>query len=176
MGAPSDTRLSTFMKVRFFSEYIRKDLPMNSGNRDDLRFDPVNLRLENGRGNSKANLLYYDRRRLINTSETLDLDGVLLNKWGFLLNYDAVKQLIIKNTEAVGGTSILDVTFKNERYLIGANGTRIVNEPGNKGIQAAVMSGSSEEGNITLTATGDVTYDIVIVGSDLEQSTSSSGV
>nr|NIQ15940.1 hypothetical protein [Candidatus Dadabacteria bacterium] len=62
-----------------------------------------------------------------------------------------------------------------DRYIIGAGGLALRIEPVSFGVQSTVSSSSQEEGNITITAVGSVSYDIIIIGASGEQS-SSSGV
>ena len=174
MGAPSDTSLTTFLRLILSTNYKRVDLPLTPDqNKDNINYS-FDISLTNGRGNDKANLQYNQRRTLKDASELLDLDGVLLNNWGQTLDYDAVKILIIKNRES-DQQRYLDVTFKNDRYIIGAGGMRVLVEPISFGVQSTVSSSSSEEGNITITAVGQVSYDLIIIGASGEQS-SSSGV
>lgn len=169
----SDTRLETRLRFNLSTTYRKTDQPTNpAGLKDNINYSDIAIAIANGRGLNKANLQYHSRRRLVNTTETLDLDGVLTNKWGEALNYDAVKVLVIRNRETVAGRT-LQANFKSEQYNIEARGSRIIVEPGNAGIQAITESGSQEEGLITLIATGDVTYDIFAIGSDMESSSTS---
>ncbi len=174
MGAPSDTKLTTFLRTVLSTKYKRTDVGLNPETlKDDLTFS-FDVNLVNGRGTDKANLQWYDRRTLVDDTELLDLDGVLTNKWNQILDFDAVKILLIKNRET-DQQRYLDVTFKNDRYIIGAGGLALRIEPVSFGVQSTVSSSSQEEGNITITAVGSVSYDIIIIGASGEQS-SSSGV
>lgn len=174
MAAPQDTNLRTFINVVLATQYKRTDIPtVPEGVRDNIDFTDIQHALENGNGDDRANLQFHTQRNLINTSETLDLDGVLTNKWGQTLDYDAVKALVIFNRETEDGREI-KVNFKDEQYNIGPQGSRTIIEPNSNGIASLVSSQSTEEGMITVVATGDVTYDIFIIGS-FRELTSSSG-
>lgn len=175
MGAPSDTKLVLQYRANIVTNYKRTDnsLSVSGGKtKDNIQYSDINHSFLNGRGDSRVNLQYHKRRRLINTTETLDLDGILKNVWEQTLNYDAVKFLLIKNRETTDNQYI-EVTFKHEHYFIGPGGSRIICEPQGCGMSPTSSSQSEEEGMITITAKGDVTYDIIIVGSDAEKSSSS---
>ena len=172
MGAPSDTSLTTKFRATLATKYKRTDLPLNdTGITDDIKY-LFDLTLTNGRGTNKANLQWSSRRQLVDSTELIDPDGVLTNNWGQTLDYDAVKIIIIKNRET-DQERYIDVTFKNERYIIGANGARIIIEPVSFGVQSTVSSSSGEEGSLSVTAVGSVTYDIIIIGASGEESSSS---
>ncbi len=146
---------------------------------DNLNVD-FSQGLTNGSGLEKADLQWYDRRQLINSSEVLNLDNILTNNWGDVLDFDAIKILIIHNRESdlieppgpgyAGNDKNLLVLFKSERYNIGPGGVRTVIEPSTRGIPAIVASGSEEEGAITISSSANVTYDIIIIGSQDESS------
>jgi hypothetical protein len=173
MGAPSDTLLQSFLRVNLSTQYKRSDLPLNLTNsKDDLSFNDISHILTNGRGKDKANLQHYSRRRLINATEVIDIDGGLTNVWGHTLNYDAVKQLLIYNRETALDR-YLEVTFKNERYYIGPQGYRVAGEPYHGGIEAITSSGSAEEGALTIASNADISFDLIVIGSSGESSSSS---
>lgn len=171
MGAPSDTKLTTFLRTIFTTKYLRTDLSANQEAKDDLQY-VFEANFTNGRGTDKANLQWSSRRTLVDNTELLDPDGILTNLWGHILDYDAVKILIIKNRET-DPQRYLDITFKNDRYIIGAGGHLIKSEPISFGVQSTTSSSSFEEGNITITAVGSVSYDIILIGASGEQSSSS---
>jgi len=174
VGAPSDVTLKTNVKFALSTQYKKTDQSLNAQNLADNLSIRLGFLLGNGAGKDKGNLQWYSTRRLVNTSETLDPDGVLTDNFGNSLNYDAVKVMLIRNLETASGR-FLQVTFKSERYNIGPSGYRAIYEPFNGGIEAFTLSDSEEEGLISLTSNADITYDIVLIGSHAESS-SDSGV
>lgn len=174
MAAPQDTNLRSFLTVVLATQYKRTDINTSpEGVRDNIDFNDIQHVFENGNGDDRANLQFHSRRNLIDTTELLDLDGILTNKWGQTLDYDAVKIIVIRNRETEDGREI-KVNFKDEQYNIGPGGSRTIVEPNSNGIASLVSSGSTEEGQMTVVATGDVTYDLFIIGS-FRELTSSSG-
>lgn len=170
MTTPSDTLLSSKSRFSLNATYKRTDLPGIDKQTINLN---GNFTWDNGAGKDRANLLYLAKRRLISSSEELDLDGILTNNWGQTLNYDSVKFIWLKNLETTSGR-YLQFTFKSERGNIGALGYRVIVEPDNPGITAFTASGSAEEGVITLTSNADITYEIAIIGSHAESSSTGS--
>lgn len=171
MGAPSDTNLNVKTSLVIRSNYKRTDLPVGQKAIDNQVFRD-NIELTNGAGKNKANLIYRDTRTLVNSTEYLDLDGILTNLWGHTLNFDAVKELWFRNKQTEEDR-YLEVHFKNERYYIGPKGVRYVLEPYNQGIVPIVSSQSAEEGQIIVSTNAQVTYELGIVGSHAESSSSS---
>jgi hypothetical protein len=177
MGAPADTNLTVqTIRVTLATIYKRIDKPVVPQDvADNIEYVDISKQLVNGRGTDKANLQYHSRRRLVDASETFDLDGVLVNVWQETLDYDAVKIIIIRNRETANDR-FLQYGFKNEAGNIGPQGARLILEPGEGGVEALTKSGSSEEGLLTITADGDITYDLIIIGADSEESsTTTSG-
>ena len=173
-------RLSAQLNLSLITQYRNVEVLLNPDNLlDNLNVD-FSDELTDGSGLNKADLQFYDRRQLINATEILDLDGTLQNKWGDLLDFDAIKCLIIHNRETdlveppgpayAGNLKNLLVTFKTERYNIGPSGTRVIIEPAQPGIPAIVRSGSQEEGAMTISTSADITYDLIIIGSQNESS------
>ena len=164
-------RLSAQITALLTTQYRNVEVLLNPDNLlDNLSID-FSQELSDGSGLDKADLQWYDRRQLINATEVLALDGELINKWGDSLDFDAIKCLIIHNREIdVDPLKILEVHFKDEIYYIGPNGTRFTIEPGPGGILSIVSSASEEEGSITISSNADITYDIIIIGSQNESS------
>lgn len=164
---------SVLANVSFKAVYYRTDDPTNSLNMTDS-FDYNDLKdaLTNGHTTDKANLLAHTRSTLNNATEYWDLDGVnIYDAFQNVLNFDSVKCLIIKNRETTPNL-FLEVHFKNEQYYIGPNGYRFVWEPAGAGIESIVSSNSQEEGRISVTANGLITYDLILVGATAESSSS----
>lgn len=170
-------RLSVNISVQLQTLYRNVETLLNP----DALLDNLNVDfsqdLANGSGLNKADLQWYDRRQLINALEFIDVDGVETNQWGDILDFDAVKCFIIHNRE----TELTDpnfgdndknllIIFKSDRYNIGPNGTVVRIEPAQPGIPPLAASGSEEEGRITISSASDVTYDIIIIGSQDESS------
>jgi hypothetical protein len=143
-----------------------------SGQRGDVLYSALRRTFSNGRGGRNyADLFFPKRYTLDNSVLSLDLDGVLTNVWGDVLNFDAVKLLVINNLETTVGRN-LAVRFKDERYYIGPNGFREICEPFGTGIQSIVSSSSSEEGGLIFSTDNSVTFDVLIIGSSQESSSS----
>lgn len=174
MGAPSDVELKSNIKVALSTQYKRTDKTLNTTNLNDNLNIRLGFILNNGAGKDKANLQWYSTRRLISTSETIDVDNDLVDNFGNSLNFDAINYMLVRNLETVSGR-YLQVNFKSEQYYIHSGSLRVIFEPFGAGITAISQSGSAEEGNITVSSNADITYDIVLVGSHAESS-SSSGV
>lgn len=172
MAAPSDTTLKTTVKVSVATQYKRTDVALNTQNLQDNLNVKLGFLMNNGAGKDKANLQWYSTRRLINTTEQLDLDGGITDNFGFTINFDAVKYMLIRNLETAVNR-YLEVAFKNERYYIGPSGLRAIYEPFHGGIEAINSSASAEEGNMTISSNADITYDIILIGSHAESSSDS---
>ena len=164
-------RLSAQITATLTTQYRNLSVLLNPDNvLDNLNID-LSQEFSDGSGLERVDLQWYDRRQLINATEVLALDGALTNKWGDVLDFDAVNILIIHNRETdVDPLKILEVHFKDEVYYIGPNAKRIIIEPGPAGILSIVSSASQEEGSITISSNGNITYDIIIIGSQNESS------
>jgi len=153
--------------------YRRTDQPISPNIvKGDIRYSIKKL-LTNGVGAGKADLLYQERRIISNGIHIFNLDGGLVNVWGDVLNYDAIKLLCIVNRQSIEERKFLSVQFKNERYYIGPQGERIIVEPIGMGIASVQSSESSEEGQLVITSDNEIEYDIIIVGASRESSSSS---
>jgi len=156
------------------TSYKRLDLPIpDQRSKEDIQYSDFRTTLLHGSGLNKANLQFQRRETLNNATLIYNLNGGLKNSWQDELNFNAVKLLLIKNRETTVGR-ILQVRFKNEIYYIGPNGFRLIGEPYMEGIQSILSSDSSEEGSIIFSTDTDITFDVVIIGSS-EESSSSSG-
>ncbi len=166
-----DRRFSAELLVKLITQYKNiSSLTNPKALIDNLDLD-FSQGLTDGSGFERADLQFHDRRQLINATEVLALDGALTNKWGDSLDFDAIKILIVHNRETeISPLKLLEVHFKDERYYIGPNGTRIIIEPGPGGILPIVSSGSEIEGSITFSTNDDVTFDLIIIGSQNESS------
>lgn len=165
--------LETRIDVTLSADYRRTDNDLNPNNiRDNFRYIDLKDVLSSGNGTDKANILFHTRSTLNNTTEFWDLDSILEDVFGDILNYDAVKCIVIKHVTTTND-AYLQVTFKNEIWYIGPNGFRIAWEPFGSGLAPIVSSASQEEGRITVVSNKDCTYDIIIIGSTAEASSSS---
>ena len=155
------------------AQYRKTDKAINPDKiKGDIRYVDAKKLLTNGTGTGNVDLLHYSRRTLNNSVLTLDLDTDLTNVWGDVLDFNAVKVLLIHNRETLLGRD-LDVTFKDEAYSIGPDGTRILIEPQGAGVRAAEESSSSvDEGDLVFTTVNSVTFDLIIGGATLEASSS----
>lgn len=168
---PNTAIIGVNMNATLTASYRKTDDPINPSNIiDNLNYTGLKDSLTNGDGIDKACLLAHFESTLNNATEYWDLDGGnIYDAFGNLLNFDAVKCLIIKNTET-DSDLLIEVHFKNEQYYIGPNGYRLIWEPSGPGISAIVSSHSQEEGRISVTSNGSVTYDIILIGAVTESS------
>mgnify|MGYP001568344112 FL=1 len=173
----ANTQLTTAIDVTLACDYKRTDKTLNAtGIKDTFRYTDLKDSLANGWGTDRADLFWHSRRILNNSVEILDLDGgSLVNVFGDLLNFDAIKCLVIRTRTELPLGAVLDVRFKTERYVIGPQGYRIVWEPKSRGIQAIGSSASQSEGSITFSCDVKIEYDLILIGSQAENSSSSSG-
>jgi hypothetical protein len=140
--------------------------------RNDVLYSLLRRNFNNGAGGRNyVDLNYVKRYTLNNSVLSLDLDGILTNIWGDTLNYDSVKFLVINNLETLAGR-YLTYRFKDERGNIGPEGFRVICEPCGMGIQAIVSSSSSEEGGLIFSSDTSISFDVIIVGSSQESSSS----
>ena len=172
----SNRTLQTAFTGVFSAQYRKLDEENASLVADDVRYGDLKTLLINGNGNFKANLLFKERRTLAGgVTQLYNLDGGIENVWGDLLNFDSVKTIIIFNRSTTLYDN-LELIFKNERANIGPQGKRVIIEPYGKGLEpgAGLSSSSFEEGTLSIENTSDnnIEYDIFIVGSDQEESTS----
>lgn len=168
---------NTSIKITLSCIQKRIDLPIAEPNLvDNFNYTALKDSLVNGSGTDAANLLYHQTRTILDgTMDIFNLDALSEDSWGRILNYDAIKALVIYNKPLPPNLlGYLVVRFKNEVWNIGPNGFRVLWEPFQTGVQGLVSSQSTEEGELTVEAIGsDRVYDIVIIGSDKEVSSSS---
>jgi len=165
--------LETRIDITLSADYRRTDNVLNPQDiRDNFRYIDLKDALNTGNGTDRANLLFHTQSTLDNSIEFWDLDGVLEDVFGDLINYDAIKALIVKNKTTLSN-AFLDVRFKNEVWYIGPDGFRIAWEPFGKGISPLISSASAEEGRITVSSNMEITYDLIVIGSQKETSSSS---
>lgn len=169
--------LRTTLRLGLVTKYRITDVITNpQGINDDLRYSDINHIFTDGVGGPNLNDLQY-HKRIQQISSTVDYnldDGTLKNQWGDALNFDAVKLLVLRNRET-DITRFMDVTFKDEKYNIGALGSRILVEPSGPGTVANISTTPGLEGVITIITNSDITFDLIIIGSS-QESISSSGM
>lgn len=169
------TNLTVNLDVTLNAKYKRTDSVLNpNGIVDTLNYISLKDSLANGNGTDKANLLYHNRLSIDNDVQFIELDGLLQDSFNSVINFDAIKCIVIKNLQTQS-ERFLEVGFKNEHYYIGPNGFRLIWEPFARGIEAIVSSASAEEGQIIVSADTAIVYDIILIGSSQENSSSSSG-
>lgn len=164
---PSGRNLTTVFRVNLETRYINTSDQLNPNNvRDNLRYFEIAKKLANGIGLNKANLQHYSRRRLINSTEIINLDTSLTNRWGDALNFDEIKLGVIYNRQEEENR-FLEVNIKDEKYYIGPEGYRIFWEPSDIGL---VDASSSEKvvGNLVISSNADIEYDLILIGSGNE--------
>lgn len=152
----------------------------SNNTRDDVRYTDMNQALAFGTGLKQSDLSFHERVTLVGpVVNSRDYDDGFDDVWGVLLDFNAIKLLVIHNREATNlrPMRFLKVTTKTESFWIGPGGSRVISEVDGTGLRGEDESSSSvDEGDLILEVTGsyDVTYDLFIVGASAE--TSSSGV
>ena len=159
----------------------------SNNTRDDIRYTDINMALSFGTGLKQADLQAHERVTLVGpTVVTKDFDSDFTDAWGRVTDFNAIKIMIIRNREATNlrplrylkvwtqlnndGTDI-----KGEQYWIGPGESRIILAPNGVGLRNEIASSSStDEGDLVLEVTGDydVIYDLFIIGSSAEKSSS----
>lgn len=171
----TDRQLTLTFTGGILARYKRTDTPISPNtNSGDVNYNDLKFEFAFGSGNSRVDLLHADRYTLNNNVLIFALDGGIQNVWGDYLDFDSVKCILIRNRETADDR-YLDVRFKNEHYVIGPGGFRIIVEPKSKGLQATGSSSSEEEGSLVVSTDSNVEFDLIICGSTQEQSSSSSG-
>ena len=163
-------------------QYRRTDTSEAGANntRDDVKNTDANMSLSFGTGLKQADLFYHDRITLsgpTNWVKSLD-SGELTDIWGRMLDFNALKIVMVRNREATNlrPPRMLRANIKGDSCWIGPQGARFILEPNGMGLRSESESSSSiDEGDLIIEVTGafDVTFDLFIVGSSEE--TSSSG-
>lgn len=129
----------------------------------------------NGTGAGQVNVGWHDKRTLTKgASEDLDLSGVLTVAWATIVSFDAVKALIVQNTDAdeiltIGPTGSNDwSTFIAGDTIIRPGGSLLVmcGDADTEGY--AVTAGTGDQLRVTAggSAPGTVIYKIALVGID----------
>lgn len=176
-----DTLLSAAFTGVLSADYLRTDVPISGPQniRQNIRYADLKTLFTNGDGNYKANLLFENRYSLPgHTTQIINLNGGILNRWDQPLNFNAVHMLVVHNRSDIDLGTTIEFTFKNEVYSIGPQGSRVIIEPSTPGINVfgaiSATSHSSEEGHITITTAEDACeVDLIIIGSRYEESSSS---
>ena len=75
----------------------------------------VNQSLTFGDGDGEANIVWHDRRRLWGAEEH-DMTGVLIDKFGGVLTFTAVKALFFYNHELVNPLNVLGAAALNDEF------------------------------------------------------------
>ena len=126
----------------------------------------------NGTGANQAGQVFSDTRTTDNTGEELDLAGSLTNGIGDTITFTAIKAIFIQAASAntldvvVGGASTN--TFVNwvgaaaHTVVVKPGGALALVDPGATGY--AVTAGTGDLLKIAASASGNVTYDIVLMG------------
>lgn len=130
-----------------------------------------------GHGNDQLNLKYHDQRTLLgNTSELLDLNGVLLDAFGQTLNFRRIKVFGFKasadNTDpiAVGGAASNAWTgpfgATNDIMVYEPDGGFLLVNPNNGWPVIPATADILQIANNSGTGGSPVTYDIWLMGCD----------
>jgi hypothetical protein len=143
-------------------------------NRSSLNYNP-HVVLSDGVGANQAQVIFSDTRALaLGANETLDLNGVLLDAFGAVVNFTKVKAIAIKaaNTNVgdlqIGGAAaqafVGMFADPTDKLLLKSGGFICVVAPGAAGM--AVGAGASDQLKITnADGANAASYDIVIIGS-----------
>lgn len=153
--------------VKLDVKYRRTDVDpiTNDQPKDDFTLSRRNV-LTPGFNEYEGELFYHDRRQ-INGRELIDLNAMLVDAFGTLLNFGAVKVIWLHNLNT-NATANLLFAFKYERGNIGPDGERYIYEPSAAGIEGLTSSASADEGSLELISTEAIEYDIVLIGTGQE--------
>ena len=126
----------------------------------------------NGTGANQAGQVFADTRTTDNTGEELDLAGTLTNKFGETITFTAIKGIFIQAASAntldvvVGGAAAN--AFVN---WVGAAAHTIIVRPGGAfgwvdpgATGYAVTAGTGDLLKVAASASGNITYDVVLLG------------
>ena len=163
----------------------------NLGDLDNMA-DPIDVlamtvtdSLADGRGEDAGNLLYFTSGSIAASgSAAFDLMGSLSTAYGDTVNFDRIKGLFVKNTSTTNGSQINVVDTHGIYSVASGDGVKLI--PGNNGASFLyiftpdatawdVTAGSKD--TITLTnadASNIATYQIGIIGAEIDSSSSSS--
>ena len=130
------------------------------------------LSLATGTGANQADLIFHDQRTTDDTGEELDMAGTLTDKFGATITFARVKAILVFAAAAntldvqVGGSA-----SNGFNTWVGAAGDLVAVKPGGAFVLAtgdatayAVTASTGDLLKIAASASGNVTYDIVIIG------------
>ena len=125
-----------------------------------------------GTGANQAGSVFADQRTTDNTGESLDMAGGLTNAFGETITFTSIKGLAIRASSAntvdvvIGGaaTNAFASIFgdASDTLIVKPGGLQLLVDPGATGY--AVTPGTGDLLKIAASATGNVTYDIVLIG------------
>lgn len=138
--------------------------------------------LADGRGNNQANILWFDSFELdTSASKDYDLVAVLSIVFGDAVNFDLVKGIIVKNTSTSDDTAIIRVIGQNfstwckaptDYVRVYPRGVFMLWNPTLEGYN--VTAGSDTIRITNESATYKATFEIAIIGVEIDSSSSSS--
>ena len=126
----------------------------------------------NGTGANQAGNVFADQRTTDDTGESLDLSGVLTNAFGEVVSFTSVKALIIRADAANTVDVVVGAGGVNSFVgWVGDASDTVVIKPGGMFALIApdatgypVTAGTGDLLQIAASATGNVTYDVVVIG------------
>ena len=142
------------------------------GSASDVQTKSFSMPLATGTGASQADLVFHDQRTTDDTGEDLDLSGTLADKLGNTLAMAQVKAIFVFPSSSntidleIGGAAA-----NGFETWVGAAGDQVVVEPGgffalgapNASVYAVTAS-TGDLLHIQAASSGNVTYDIIIIG------------
>jgi len=138
--------LRTTLRTSLVTKYRKTDTDVNPQDvKDDLRYSDINYVFTNGAGGANKNdIQFHDRDQVISTTKIYNFDGTdvpnqVVNQWGDVLIFQAVKLIFLRNRET-DITRFMLVTYKSEQFWIGAQGARQLEEPINVFIIASLSN------------------------------------
>lgn len=163
---------------------VSKDL----NDRDDLADPTASLDLSlqdtltDGRGSDEGNMAYWDSGSIAaGGNQDFDLVGSLTTAFGDTVNFDRVKGVIVKNTGTAGSNGDIRVVGQTFSSWISAASDYVTVKPGGvmmffaPGATAYDVSAGSDTLRLT-NASGSLTatYQIAVIGTEIDSSSSSS--
>lgn len=140
--------------------------------------------LTNGRGEDNGNLLWFDSGSIAASgSQAIDLVGSLTTAYGDTVNFDKIKGIMVVNTSTTNGSQINVVDTSGMYSVAAGDGVKLI--PGSNGNSfmyiytpdATAWDIAAGTDTLTLTnadASNAATYQIAVIGVEIDSSSSSS--
>jgi len=192
---PQDTNLTAYIQVILHANFSRKDTSYTDDPFVQLNYQKIKHLLSQGSFENQADLFYQSLSTYIDPfigsapgEQTYNFDNnTLKDIYGKPLNFSTVRVLIIKNnatnlsdrpTSFNPQDGIITYSFKQDSGTIAPGGYRVLGDPSRRGItnRALFDTTPSIEGSLVITNYSSTAgeYDLLVIGSSAEGSSSSS--